>query len=72
MRRIVFSGEDVHNADDDDDADVVKMRRIVFSGEDDHNDDDEDEDCIDELGQDDDNCDEVIMMRIRIHNGFDA
>ena len=48
------------------------MRRIVFIGEYDHNDDDEDEDCIDELGQDDDNCDEVIMMRIRIHNGFDA
>ena len=51
------------------------MRRIVFSGEYDHSDDDEDEgDCFDELGQDDDNCDEVMMtrMRIRMHNGFIA
>ena len=31
MRRIVFSGEDAHNADDDDDADAVKMRRIVLT-----------------------------------------
>ena len=48
------------------------MRRIAFSGEYDQNHDDEDEDCFDELGQDDDNCDEVIMVRIRMHNGFDA
>ena len=51
------------------------MRRIVFSGEYDHSDDDEDEgDCFDKLGQDDNNCDEVMMtrMRIRMHNGFVA